>query len=382
MNGNSKDAMKADILILAAARNLSPRVVLEKKTLEDIGYSVEVFYRDRISFSKYFFKSVLSYYWRSIRICSDKNITCIHLCHIGQLPMAPFFKLMGKKVIYDAFERFSVDISEQHAPRMFKEYVKWSIEIIENFLLKGFVDAVFVVSTPGEYLEKRYDRHCGHVEVLYNVPPIDYLFQGNVQKKFREKTLKLAYVGGINHAKGSELFVPLAIKLLKKNIGFRLHLIGRFSSEALKESLLDGIKRNGINQHIVLNGFMNYNQMSDYLKSFHVGLTLHSQLKRFSYIGKGSSRKNFTYMCAGMVVLTHNVGEMSKVVEEEKCGIVLRNTGNLNEVADAIERLEKDRRYAAGLAENGLNAIRLRYNWDKEKEKVVNRYNSLLSSKM
>jgi glycosyltransferase involved in cell wall biosynthesis len=127
-------------------------------------------------------------------------------------------------------------------------------------------------------------------------------------------------------------------------------------------------------EYIILEGFMEYSKMCRYLEDFHIGLTVHSDLERFALIGRGSSRKNFTYMCAGMVVVTTNIGEMAAITQEENCGVTINGFENLQRVASVIKTLDGDREYAVKLAQNGIRAIREKYNWSIEEKKVLSLY--------
>ena len=87
-------------------------------------------------------------------------------------------------------------------------------------------------------------------------------------------------------------------------------------------------------------------------------------------MGKGTSRKIFTYMQAGLPIVAPNFWEIAKVVEEESCGILVDTTDS-KEIANAILYLLKHSEEAKRMGENGRKAIIHKYNWEKESKKLL-----------
>jgi glycosyltransferase involved in cell wall biosynthesis len=370
------------IMMLSATETIVPRIRLEKATLEKAGFFVDVMYRQRIFWRFTTFITLPIYYLRAIKICLRRNIGAVHITHILQLPLSPVFKIGNKIVVYDAYDRYSVDISEQHFKGSMKKPIRLLIEFFENFVIKMFVDAVFVVSSRNEFLFKRYKQHCKHTECLYNVPSKQDIFCGDLEKKYSEKVFKIAYVGGIAYQKGSQSFIQIADLLRQKNIRFEFHLIGSFSSQKERDSLLSDIRDYGLADCFFFHGFLNYSTMMNFLYQCHIGLSLYIPTERLSVTGIGTSRKNFTYMCAGMVVIAADVGEMAYVIKEENSGVVITNPNNLDQLVSIIECLEEDRMKSIGYAKNGIESVKKSYNWETEEQKVLSVYKKLGQKKL
>jgi len=121
---------KETIQILSATDTLVPRVALEQEALERAGHVTDVLYRSRIFWSIKTFRELASYYGKLLSKCLEKNVWAVHLTHIAQLPLSPILKLKQRVVVYDAYERYSVDISEQHLRGWLKKPGKWLIEVL------------------------------------------------------------------------------------------------------------------------------------------------------------------------------------------------------------------------------------------------------------
>lgn len=360
---------------------LVPRVMLEKETLERSGYHVDVLYRGPISWNIETFRGLIGYYLKALRESLKENIWAVHLTHISQIPLSPILKLKRKTVVYDAYERYSIDISEKRFKGWLKNPSRWLIEFVENWIIKFFVDAVLVVSTPNEYLHKRYRNYCRLTECLYNVPPLTSVFKGDFDSKFNRRPLKVAYIGVLTPQKGSRKFIPFARLLRERRIDCELHLIISMGSESEKRRLLSDIENFELSDFITVHGYMEYPSMVRFLYGCHVGLNLTPNTKRLSLVGIGSSRKNYTYMSAGMVVITTAVGQMAYVTEQENCGVIIKNLNDLDLLASVIERIALNRFQAIGFAKNGVEAIKKRYNWEKEQQKVLCLYGKLFGDK-
>lgn len=366
-----------NILILSVSDNLSPRVRLEKEALEECGYTVHVLYRAPISWKAKVILGLIGYYATILKICIKSKAWAVHLTHISQIPICPILKFMNKIVVYDAYERYSVDITELHFYGILKTPVRWIIEFYENLIIRFFVDAVFTVSTPSEYLLQRYKKHCRFSVCLYNVPSLRNVFCSKIDEKFSTNFLNIAYIGGIWNQKGSGRFIPLAKLLAEKGIPFEMHIIGPFDDKIEKSYMIKEAETHNLLKKIHIHGYMDYISMLDLLYKCHIGLNLTSTNKRLSLIGKGSSRKNFTYMASGMVVLTSDVGEIAYVTKKNQCGYVIINPDDIESIALVIERLFSDKKLSVSFACNGLYTIKNCYNWELEKNKLINVYAKL-----
>jgi glycosyltransferase involved in cell wall biosynthesis len=368
---------KKKILILSTINNLVPRVKLEKETLEKKGNIVDVVYRNQISWNIKTFVGMVRYYGNVLRHSQKKNVKIVHLTHISQIPISPILKLMRKKVVYDAYERYSLDISEKHFNGIFKKPAKFLIELFENSFVYFFIDAVLVVSTPDEYLRDRYLNYCKLTECLFNVPPLLSVFRGNLNNKFSVKPLKVVYIGALGSEKGSRVFIRLAKEMKKIMLDWEMHLIISVGRKSEMHRLLLEIENSELSDLVKVHNYMEYNNMIRFLYTSHIGLNLTSNTKRLSHVGIGSSRKNFTYMSAGMAVITTEVGQMAYATKYENCGVIINDLENIRYLASVIEELNHNRQMAITYARNGIEAISNKYNWENEQDKLLRIYRQL-----
>ena len=76
-------------------------------------------------------------------------------------------------------------------------------------------------------------------------------------------------------------------------------------------------------------------------------------------------------MQAAVPVIVSRFGQLGRIVLQENCGLAV-NTEDSRQLADAIEQLLADPHTADAMGRNGESAIKSRYNWEKESEKLLN----------
>jgi glycosyltransferase involved in cell wall biosynthesis len=113
--------------------------------------------------------------------------------------------------------------------------------------------------------------------------------------------------------------------------------------------------------------------MLHYLSQAQVGIGLFQEGYVSPLLGKGTARKIFTYMQAGIPIVSTRFTEVAKVVEEEHCGILV-DPSSPQEIAAAVETLLTEPTLARQMGEQGKRAILSKYNWELEERKVVGLY--------
>ena len=321
----------------------------------------------------FYLPRIYGYLWRKINYFRPDIIYCNHLY------LLPISLLVAKhiraKIIYDAYEMYSVDWAN-YVP-LGRFIVRKGIELLENWLISK-VNFVLTVDSNGGFLINRYRKYNKNVVILYNVPDkepkIDVEKLKDLKSKYRGKRI-LIYVGGIYEAKGSVKALE-ALALVKHRFSdIKLLMIGKISDSPGKLERL--IKELRIEENVEFISWLPYEDMFHYLKIAHIGLALHQPVGRFLFVSKGNGRKFFTYMQASLPIIAPNFGEIGLVVKEERCGILV-DTTRPKDIAKAIIYLLEHPEEAKAMGERGKKAIKEKYNWEIEKEKLLSVYQNLL----
>ncbi|MEM4330379.1 MAG: glycosyltransferase family 4 protein [Candidatus Bilamarchaeaceae archaeon] len=272
------------------------------------------------------------------------------------------FKLLGKKVIYDAHEDTPKQIlSKQYIPKFFRPMVSKLAQFLENFSAKKF-DAI-VCSTP-TIRDRFLKLGCNAIDVA-NYPLLSEF--KSINPDWSKKDRAVCYVGNIVKIRGIFEIVE-AISLTK---GVKLFLAGNFVEKKEFETIK---KRKGW-ENVEYLGFIDrYHLASVFSKSIAGLVILHPTLNYIDALPV----KMFEYMAAGLPVIASNFSLWREIVEGNKCGICV-NPLNPKEIAEAIMYLINNTDVAKEMGENGRNVVFEKYNWEIESNKLIELYNSLFN---
>lgn len=384
------------IVIINSYERLSPRVQNEVESLLALGHKVKVLNWNREPsrlerrieqldvhyielkaprgvLKLIFYIPLL--YLKISKALKAERFDVIHCTHLVLLPVCLFISKRRKcKVGYDAYEMHAVDFPE-YIPT-FKSLIRKVVEFIENKLV-AMVDYVLTIDSLHGFLERRYRRFNQNVEVLYNVPKLDIPLNSERVEELRAEykgRRVLTYVGGITKKKG--LWKALeALKFVRDRIpNVKLLFIG--SLKESEEDVQEYIVHHGLKENLEFIQWLSYEEMLCYLEAAELGLALHQPIGIYKVVSKGNGRKFFSYMQASIPIVGPDFREVGLVVREVKCGILVDTTDS-QQIADAIIYLLEHPEEARAMGRRGRRAVEEKYNWEIEKEKLLEVYQKL-----
>ena len=137
--------------------------------------------------------------------------------------------------------------------------------------------------------------------------------------------------------------------------------------------------RDFVNEHrlegVNLYGYLPGREGWNKIRACHVGMAVLQPEP--NYIASYPT-KMFEYMAMGMPVVVSDFELYRKVVEESQCGFCVDPTSP-EQIADAVENLIRDPERATRMGEHGREAVRKRYTWNHEMEKLVCFYEQVMT---
>ena len=317
-----EESGKMIIAILNDHVELAPRVQNEKRALEEAGHVVEVLcWKRKVTIWSWLFLPlfyVRAWYWLGWH-------THVHVTHVFLLPLAIVWaRHVNSKVIYDCFE--------------FYAQYRWWLKPIESWLVRR-CDGVLTVTSVSNIFSSRIKANCPNTEILFNVP---YLRDNLIAQ--RDNHI-IAYAGKLQENKGKATMFDVIRMLEKEYPDVRIDLI---------------------------NGLA-YDDMLERLSHASVGLALYQPDLGYKLQTFGNASKCFVYMQAGLPIIGPQWGSLGDIIRITKCGL-LCDTTDPQSVVDAISRLWGNPDVTHKMAENGLAAIRDKYNFEVEKPKLMKVY--------
>jgi glycosyltransferase involved in cell wall biosynthesis len=262
-------------------------------------------------------------------------------------------------LVFDAHESYP-DLIARQTPAWAGVMIRW----LERFLVRR-VDALVTV---GDLLAEHYRPWAARVVVVRNCqqpgPVQPALVSQRSERRPQGTELVVCYVGGFTRGR---VILPL-IEAVANDPTVGLLLVGEGpQAEALLEAIGD------LERIVYLGPRVPPDQVVNLMKSADVvyyGLRSDYPNNRFS-----SPNALYGALEAGRPLLTTNVGEISLIVRDEGCGLVLGEP-TVEAIGLALTEL-RDVEVRAGMARRAEYAARTKYNWKTSETRLLGLYRDL-----
>jgi len=286
----------------------------------------------------------------------DSDIFHLHdpeLLFIGLL-----LKWKGKKVIFDAHEDLPKQIlGKSYLNKFVKIILSKLLEIYERYICKKF-DYV-IAATP--YIRDKFMNLNIKSMDINNFPILGELVSANGEN---DKNNSICYVGSMTRVRGIlELLDALDFG------NFNLSVAGPFESDMFRQTCEQ--HRNWSKVEYL--GLLNRTEIGELFSKSAIGMvTLHPLINFLDSL----PIKMFEYMSFGLPVIASDFPYWKDIILNNKCGLVV-NPLNPGEIAEAITYLLSNPNEAMRMGQNGLKAVKEKYNWGNEEKKLLKLYAEL-----
>lgn len=301
---------------------------------------------------------------------SDADI--FHLHDPELLLITPFLSLIkNKPIIYDVHEHYPNSImSKNWIPKYLRKIIKCLFILFENILL-NFVDGI-IYTTPivGERYVNKKDIQTRRID---NYPKLELLNYDLSNKPVNYN--QLIYVGGIAKSRGIIQVIKAISQIKEFKNDIKLKLIGRISNNKLEQQINNLINELNLENNIIKKDFMPYEQLGAELAESAIGIVTY-----LPYPNNLSCLPNkmFEYMATKTAVIASDFPLYRDVVYSSDAGSLV-NPEDSDDIANKIIYLLKNNELIDEKSNNGYKAVKNKYNWDIEKQKLFDIYNNLLS---
>lgn len=274
------------------------------------------------------------------------------------IPVGLALRMRGYHVVYDVHESISkLILSKEWLPGWSRGAISRAYRLLEILIGKAF--SGIVAATPGiaEFFPPT------KVAVIQNFPIVSELSSSDdIHEHDHTHGKVVTYVGSITEERGI-LEMVKAMSLLPNEQGYRLVLGGRFAPESLIEKAMNTPGWDKVNYM----GMLSRAEVASTLQRSCVGLvTLHPVPNHLdSY-----PVKLFEYMAAGLPVVASNFPFWEQFVEDVGSGVMV-DPMDPQAIADGILEIVNDPERARSMSDAGRRAVRERFTWDTEAEKLV-----------
>jgi glycosyltransferase involved in cell wall biosynthesis len=287
-----------------------------------------------------------------------ENADIYHLHDPELMRIIPRLKKCNKKVIFDAHEDFPGQILGKHyIPLFLRKLISFAARITENLLLPK-ADAIITAVESNSIKMNRLSK----IIVTLNNYPILNEFADSVPHDYSKKNI--CYIGSISLLRGIKEAISAAYIS-----NTRLFLAGPFSPPELEKEMAKTAGWNNVEYF----GFSDRTKIIGILAESSVGLATIHNSENFIL---NPVTKIFEYMAAGLPVIASDFPLWKTIVEGNNCGLCV-NPLNPDEIAGAISFILSNPDRAREMGANGRKAFLEKYNWETEKQKLIDLYKLL-----
>jgi len=295
----------------------------------------------------------------------EVNANIYHLHDPELISIGVRLKKIGKIVIFDSHEDYQSQLLNKP---YWNKYILNIISKIYRLYEKKCIEKYDAIITATPYIKEKISNRHPLVVDVNNFPMLDefvnvkYLFSTN------ENILSVCYVGGLTENRGIKEIIK-AMEYCSSNV--KLKLAGEFTPLTLKKdvSIYEGWEKTE------WLGFIDRSKIGELFSESFAGLVI---LKPIINYLDALPIKLFEYMSAGLPVIASNFPLWKKIVEENQCGICV-DPSKPEEISSAIEWMMNNKEKAIEMGKNGKKAASEKYNWNIEKQKLLDVYKRVLS---
>jgi glycosyltransferase involved in cell wall biosynthesis len=262
-------------------------------------------------------------------------------------------KRLNVKLVYDAHEIFGYMIA-RNMPRVIVRFAFW----MEKLLLKNVDHIITVVGPLQDYFKSISKKpltiimNCKELVSTEYIPP-------------KTKEFTLLYIGVLHT---SRMF-PELVDIIGQIEKVMFIIAGK------KENLFEEVKQRSTNySNIQFLGTIPFVEVIPKTLASNVVICIISPRDPNNKIGLAN--KQFEAMVCGRPIICTRDTYAGQLVEKLSCGLLVDYTKE--SITEAIITLRDNPTLCEQLGKNAFTAAQSQYNWEKEKEKLITIYNTLI----
>jgi glycosyltransferase involved in cell wall biosynthesis len=306
--------------------------------------------------------------WKIYREALRQDADLYHFHDPELIPTGLLLRARRKKVIYDVHENVPSQIRlKDWIPSVFRPGIGWAYRCLERQAARQYSAIV----TASEDISKLVYKVSEHVLAIHNYTNLEEFPDDRHIENSRYSS------GVVIHCGGIEPRIPIhaivrAMCLVPEKLGARLIVTsGGSNSDALFREVVQmpGWER------VDYRGTIQRQEMIALLAGAGVALVLYRRADNYLSI---RSNRFFEAMAAGLPVITSNFPEWIEAVEGIRCGLTVEPE-DPQAIASAISYLLTHPADSAAMGKRGRQAVLDKFNWTKEKQKLLHLYQDVLN---
>lgn len=294
------------------------------------------------------------------------NAKIYHLHDPELIPLGLVLRILGKKIIYDIHENIAEDIFD-------KDWIKFKKlwYSIYSLFERPALHLFHVILAEDSYMT-RYEDKVDHLAVIHNYCDLPFFEEFKLSTSQRNP-YQLYYIGILLENRGIlEILEAMYLAKLQGHY-FHLHCVAELYTQ-VSEAITNLSFYDDIKKQVTFYGRKNLEDGYQISKKAGIGLCIIHPMS--NSIGSYPT-KLFEYMAVGLPIVTSHFPLYKTVVEDNNCGFTV-DPNSPHEIMESIIKIAVDLPLRKGMEKSGLNAVKEKYSWHQEEEKMLNFYRQVL----
>jgi glycosyltransferase involved in cell wall biosynthesis len=290
------------------------------------------------------------------------NADIVHMHDPDMLLVGLQIKKLGVKVIFDSHELVRDQILMKHyLPRHIRKFISLFYSIIEKIVCSR-LDAIICAT---QAIDKHFRQFAKRSVVVSNYPIVGELY--TYEQKERHSSI-IIYAGVITEERGILEFLD-ALSICKCEVTLKLY--GRFGDKKVERSVRD---HPNYEKYVEYGGEIGRSELAKEFSTASCGIVT---FKPYPNHIEAMPNKLFEYMSAGLPVMASNFPLWQSIITAEDCGLTV-DPCSASDIAQKIDHVVSRPDLVQQWGFNGQQAVRDRFNWDKQYKVLCDTYREIL----
>jgi glycosyltransferase involved in cell wall biosynthesis len=298
-----------------------------------------------------------------------KTIQIVHFHDIDLVPLMGSVSFW-RPVIYDIHENYAEEmLVRAWIPQSLRKILYHVVRVVHRLFVPLFRGVVAVVP----YQQNALGFYRKPIVLIPNYASEHFIQRGAGTSTSAEPCV--IYSGGHYIENGSMLLLDIAEACKQRKLAVQFLVTDRFVLDEYRREYERQVERRGLDLFKITPRVPSQ-EMGRLLSRGTIGIlpSLDALKMQISL-----PTRLFEFMAAGLPVVASRVGPQTGIIAEAQCGLLV-DPGDPQEFADAIERLTRNKEFAAKCARNGRDAFLRKYTWESQMAKLEVFYADILQS--
>lgn len=306
---------------------------------------------------------------RVYQLAKQTHADIYHFHDPELIPYAILLKKQGKQVVYDVHE----NVTESMRAKSWLP-LKWLFIALYLRFDAWAAKHMHLILAEASYMDVYQRRYPNkQFTLIRNFAPAQ-MFKPLAHTNRSQQPLHIFYMGSLDHLYCIIPMIESIYELKQRGLEARLLLVG-WLSKSIENEIKQLPYWNTIQSLISFHGYLDVKDGYKLSANCCMGYSFVSENKN---VKESIPRKLYEYLQVGLPVISSGHPLYRHMVEQNQVGFCIdENTGKA--MADAVEKLYRDKNLLNTFANNSIQCGQARYNWEEEEKKLIGFYHQYVN---